>query len=282
LPKAAIRTKTLLGFCVRWGVLKLRPEGRTGRAEDLLPPVDGFFPEASDGLTVFAAASPDYLEQFGERFVRSVLATSPSVRLHLHCFEPTDRTDVQLRQWRSRWPDFLTATSERLPAAYEKSAAARTIYFQSVRFVRVAQLTQRGCPVLALDIDCIVRRDLQTAVEAANGADIGLFLRPMELDPARRVLAACFYAAATTRARAFLERANNMIARHLVLARPCVKLDQMSLYWAYLKRSSELRMWLLPRSLADWDMLPDSVIWTAKGARKYAPRFTMESPSSSD
>jgi hypothetical protein len=32
----------------------------------------------------------------------------------------------------------------------------------------------------------------------------------------------------------------------------------------------------LPMSLIDWDMHPDSVIWTAKGTRKDSPKFVSE------
>jgi hypothetical protein len=271
VPKSIVRTATLLGFCVRWGFMQRRRDGRSGRAEDLLPPVEGCYPREPAQLVVFAAADPDYLQRFGERFVRSVVETSPDVRLHLHCFGMDEAGRLRLQQWQERWPARFTWTMECVPAKFTR--AGRTIYFQSVRFVRVAQLIDAGHTVLALDIDCIVHRNLKAAIARESDADIGLFLRPGELDPARRVLAACFYARPTAEARIFLARAANMIGRHLALSRPCVKLDQMSLYWAYLRRSRRLRIWSLPQTLADWDMQPGSIVWTAKGNRKNAPHF---------
>jgi hypothetical protein len=260
------RSRALVSFCVRAGQLALRPGRAVGRA--LLPPVVGPWPAPDGRPLVFAAACASYFARFAEPFVRTVLETSPGARIHLHVFDPDAGMEATLRQWAEREPQRITFTSERLPPGLDPSPGAHTIYFQAARFVRIAELVDRGHRVLGLDIDCLVRADLVTAIAAAGDADIGLFLRPRHLDPGKRVLAACLLAAPTAGARAFLSRAADLIGRHLIEAGPTEKLDQLCLYWAYLRRDPALRVWHVPQALADWHMAPSSVVWMGKGSRK--------------
>ena len=272
LRSIARRGSALMRFTGRSAQLALKPGTGHANATELLPPLQGDLPAPDGRPIIFAAADPRYFHRFGERFLESALRTSHGARVHLHCFDPRPETGRALDRWAGREPERITWSSESLPA-HLAAEQSRVIYYQASRFVRIAQLVEQGHAVLGLDIDCEVRQDLLAAIAGAGQADVGLYLRPHQLDPAKRVLAACFLATPTTGGRRFVRHTADLIARHLMLVEPSEKLDQICLYWTYLRRDRGLRVWQVPKSLADWHMHPGSAVWMAKGPRKHGPHF---------
>jgi hypothetical protein len=273
LRSIARRSYALAHFTGRSARLALKPGIGSVNATQLLPPLQGELPAPDGRPMIFAAADPRYFDWFAKRFVESAFRTSGGARLHLHCFEPRLETARALDRWAERHPERFTWTSEHLPS-HLGVGRPRVIYYQASRFVRIAQLVEQGHAVLGLDIDCEVRQDLLAATAGAAQADVGLYFRPHQFDPAKRVLAACFLATPTAAGQRFVRHTADMIARHLMLGEPSEKLDQICLYWTYLRRDRALRVWTVPKSLADWHMHPNSAVWMAKGPRKHGPHFS--------
>lgn len=182
----------------------------------LLPTVHGAWPQSGDGVQLFAACDPIYFDRHVDGLVNSINANSPSTSLHLHLYNPTTKQFEELERFQRNMSEVhLTWTWEnvRIDGMHRRW---KNIHLASLRFPRLYMaLNSSARPILSIDIDCFVRRNLSMFMDEARGADIGLVLRSEFRDPGKRVLALAVYAAPTATGISMLGAAASRIAAHI-------------------------------------------------------------------
>jgi hypothetical protein len=257
-----------------------------------LPPLQGNL--AQSGYYIYTACDTDYFNSFGEVLINSVQANT-DLGIHLHLFNPTDdqlsfcvnrRVSVSHE---TVTPDMFTIAAARWNSHtlsdVEKTYLDRTLnamskgrdrnllermqktYYACARFIRLAQLFDQQHPVLAMDIDAVVR-----SCPLVMPSQQDFFVHKITGKKAR-ILAGGMYLNPTNGSQEFL----NEYARELqkYLHNDCMYwgLDQDLLDRVVPKYHHGQ----LPIEYIDWNMLPSSYIWTAKGTRKELLSFVNES-----
>lgn len=257
-----------------------------------LPPLLGILDQPA--FFIYAACDQEYFDEFGPALINSVLKNT-TFGIHLHLYNPT--TD-QIKYCRS--VDRVSITYEYAPVElfetaskqwavapgdplllvkYKRTLTAMTkgrdssiqqrmqrTYFACARFIRLQQLIRQSSSLLAIDIDAIVRRPIPVL---SNQHDV--YIHRIEgKDP--RFLAGAIYLAGTYNSYQFLKEYATALT---------VTINQEMLYWSVDQDLLEpivpkYRWGQMPRELIDWDMRPDSCIWTAKGIRKDLEIFVNE------
>ena len=150
------------------------------------------------------------------------------------------------------------------------------IYYTSGRYLVMHHLlAESGAPVLCVDIDGLIRRPLHRAFEQIGSADLTIHFRLHRKEPWRRVLAAAIGVNPTPAGLRFCERMASSIEA-VLRQRPVYHIDQTILYYAYSIRrrlGHGVRWQNLPLTWVDYEFSDDSLIWTAKAARKQDSRF---------
>lgn len=242
---------------------------------------------------IYSACDSAYFDEFAGSLIGSIQANSVD-HLHLHIFNP--------RQDQLAW----CATQPRLSVSYEhvdlsafdaataywnniqndtvdKSRLERTrnamkkgqdrdlhhrmqkTYYACARFIRLAELAG-SASFMSMDVDAVVRASIPRL-----GQEHDFYLHKITGAKAR-ILAGGMYLHAQGRSQQFLTEYSQALKDSL--ASDCIYwgLDQDILDQIVPRYASGH----LPITLIDWDMRPDSIIWTAKGTRKDLPKFIAE------
>lgn len=242
-----------------------------------LPQVFGSWPVSGNGGQLFAACDPMYFQKHARGLIASVSENSPNTALHIHLFNPTDAILHTMAEFRKNLQsDLLTWTWEYV-STYDMDWHEKSIFLASLRFPRIYEATKSSMsPILAIDVDCFIRKDLEPYFDVARGYDIGLVLRPEFRDRAKRVLAVAVYVAPTIDGLAVFGAAASRMAAHLAYKRATEKLDQRCLWSSYASSRSRIRFWPIPSDLADFEFRDSSAIWTGKGHRKESTKYLDE------
>jgi hypothetical protein len=241
---------------------------------------------------IYSACDTTYFDQFAPAFINSVRCNA-NANIHLHLFNPrADQIDYcQRAQVSATWEqvsnslfDLATQRWDSIPASgsaklhYDRTVNAmikggdatlqeriKKTYYACARFVRLAELFQ-AVPVLALDVDAVVRKPwtpLSThydfylhhiAGRKARYLAGGLWINPGDFS------------------RNFLKEYRDQLVTYLTNDYIYWGLDQ-DLLDPIVPRYNHGQ---LPISYIDWNMSPDSCIWTAKGTRKDLVAFVNE------
>lgn len=264
LPWSAFRRRlSHLGFLMLDSRLARRSE-EAERPWTCLPSVQGEMPRGDGKRCVLLAfGDPVFIRQFAPALLASVARNSPTTHVHLHVFgTPEENVISPARQGVS-----LSLSWEDCDAG-AMSEAQQKRYYQSMRFVRMAQfLENAGQPLLAIDIDSIVMKDLAQQTHFWSNADIGLITRLDIWDPGKIILAGAVFAAPTPAAKKFLNKASSRMLTHLLDAPYTEKLDQRCFYLSFCNDSAGVRIAPLPMSLASVEE-EGAVILTFRGSRK--------------
>ncbi len=239
-----------------------------------LPAVEGKWPAVADAPLVFAVCDPCYFSLHAESLMASLQQHAPGSALHLHLYDPGQMQFDALLRLRQRYPAVhLTETWEytRLAGLSEEK---RVIYFQSARFIRLySALRATGRPTVTVDIDSLIRGAVDEVVASADGADVGLFLRPELAHSGKNVLASTVYASPSPASLHFFEGVARRLAAHLLAGVQTEMLDQRCLWKLYRIQRRRLRFWRIPKRFSDWDLGDESVIWHGKGPRKESQKY---------
>lgn len=246
-----------------------------------IPQVQGYV-NAQD-FVVYTACDHDYFNQFGKIFCRSVQQVGQAP-VHVHLFNP----DNDQLKWcndnniGATWEhtselnfapavERLTRTGgeplRRSQVAISKGGDSNLqqrlekTYYACVRFIRLAQMPGT---VFACDIDAVVRKAIPRL-----SIDKDFYIHQI-FGPKARFLAGGLYL--NPNARDFVQAYANVLES---------KIQQDILYWSLDQDVLDplvprFNYGQLPESLIDWNMRPESVIWTAKGARKNNNSFVNE------
>jgi hypothetical protein len=259
----------------------------------MLSPIQGKLPDAD--FFLYAACDADYFDQFADVLINSLHAHS-DVAIHIHVFNPRPEQLIQLQHTNN-----VTATYEFVELSAFDVAAARLeksvlsesesdqlrrsqnamkkskdrslndrmqkTYYACARFIRLADMIQPTQTVLAIDMDAVIRKPVTPL-----SANCDFYIHRIQGSRAR-FLAGGIQLNPTVGSQQFMQEYSHALSLHLT---------QNHIYWGLdqdlLENIACKYHWqMLPMSLIDWNMHPDSVIWTAKGARKELLCFVNES-----
>jgi hypothetical protein len=241
---------------------------------------------------IYSACDSAYFDEFALALIRSIKSNSPE-HVHLHIFNPRQdqlawcaaQTNLSVSYEHVSLDSFVAAAARCNQPSSElaQSQLKRTLtamkkgrdtdllqrmqktYYACARFVRLAQLASTRS-FMSMDVDAVVR---STVPRLSTEHDFYLH----KITGAKaRILAGGMYVNSQGRSQEFL----NQYAAELQQS-----LEQDHIYWGLdqdiLDRVvPKYNTGNLPISMIDWDMSPDSCIWTAKGTRKDLPKFIAE------
>jgi hypothetical protein len=241
---------------------------------------------------IYSACDSDYFDEFAKSLIRSIQVNSPD-HLHLHIFNP--------RQDQLAWcatQANLSVSYERVDASVFTAATAKCsnpvdelaqsqldrtrnamkkgrdsglhqrmqkTYYACARFIRLSTLAGSRS-FMSMDVDAVVRGSIPKLDRQYD-----FYLHKITGAKAR-ILAGGMFVNAQGRSQEFL----NQYAAELQQS-----LEQDHIYWGLDQDVLDRVVPLytsghLPISMIDWDMHPDSCVWTAKGTRKDLPKFISE------
>jgi hypothetical protein len=244
--------------------------GGARRLKAELPPIVGDLPSADAPVVIFCGADKTYMLRFAEPLATSLAAASETAHLHFHLFGTPDGATTQaygaladrLGQGRVSltWEDCdLSGMSPR----------RRIMYFQAVRFVRLADIAAAvNAPFLSMDVDAIFLQTLGRLLALCSGSDVAMVMRPREHNPAKKVRGALLYLAPTSAARTFLERAAERMLVGLFHGPEDMYPDQRAIAEA-LSRSPGLRLKPLPPEALSSEA-EDAIVFSGRGTVKDA------------
>lgn len=257
----------------------------------ILPQLLGSLP--STDFFIYSACDQDYFDQFAGALINSIRANSPN-NLHLHIFNPrqdqldhcaaqsglsvsyehvtSDLFDAAAARWSRPVEDAVSQSQlQRTHSAMHKGQdinlqhRMQKTYYACARFIRLAQLAG-SASFMSMDVDAVVRG----MIPRLSGQH-DFYLHQITGAKAR-VLAGGMYVNAQGRSTQFLNHYAQQLQQNLCADKIYWGLDQDILDQIV----PEYECGDLPISMIDWNMRPDSVIWTAKGTRKDLPQFMAE------
>lgn len=237
--------------------------------------IQGAFPPPGETGIVLCACDERYYARFAADFVLSAEATGQRHAVHLHLYAPSAETlDHVDRMRRTLTRTSLSYTWE--GHEFEGYGVEGPVYYTTGRYLLMYHLLATSqAPVLCVDIDGLIRQPLHPAFEQIRSADLTIHFRLHRSKAWRRVLAAAIGINSTPATLRFCERMASSIEA-VLHQKPDYHIDQTILYYMYrigrrLRR--DVRWQHLPLGWVDYNFSDDSLIWTAKAARKQDERF---------
>jgi hypothetical protein len=209
---------------------------------------------ATNNFFIYTAADEKYFDNFALPIIKSIKQNTDH-SLHLHIFNPR-QDQIDLCQQES-----ISYSFERVSFDTAVQEINKKTYYACARFIRLNQLIENQS-FFAIDIDAVVRKNIPLLKEK------DLYLHYVEKRP--RFLAGGIFGSCNSK---------KFLNEYSVLLEKEIKKD--NLYWGLdqdiLKKLVPAYSWgALPKEYIDWEMKPDSFVWTAKGKRKELAIFTNE------
>lgn len=250
----------------------------------ILPPLQGTCNQQS--FYIYAACDVNYFDEFGHEFISSIKRNT-TAGIHIHLFNPRQE---QIEYCHAQnvsvtWEDApLSLFEQAVNTQLESTQLNRTLnamgkgkdnsifermqktYYACTRFVRLQEVFTGTIPVLELDIDAVVRRPL---VDLLNDCD---FYVHRITGKRARFLAGGLWLIPNSRSSEFLKEYSEQLQSYIARDYIYWGLDQDLLDPIVPKYNYKH----LPITYIDWNMHPDSIVWTAKGARKDLEKFVNE------
>lgn len=244
-------------------------------------------------MIIYTACDQMYFDEFVPPLINSIQRNT-TCECYIHVFDPRpdqlelleslgvaysyehtdpDRfvTAAQLLTDRARDPEFQTQLKRSQNAMLKGNDVdladrMRKTYYACARFVALANLLDTPTTVFAIDVDAIVRLPIE---QLSTESD---FYLHQVLGKKSRYLAGGMYLNANENSVNFVQEYAQAIIE---------KFDQNYLYWGLDQDILDdiipsYQCGQLPMGLIDWNMQPDSAVWTAKGTRKELDIFVNE------
>lgn len=258
----------------------------------MIPPLEGKLKQ--EDFFIYSACDTKYFEEFGKIFINSVLKNTSS-GLHIHIFNPSpeqidfctkhprisvsheriiEENFINMARYWEKEPnnDLEKIRLERIKTAMVKGNDKTIIerlqktYYACARFIRMKELIKPGHKFLAVDVDAVVRAEIP---KLSQNYDYYMF---KIIGKKARVLAGGLYSNGSDPENRFINEYSDALSNNVL---------NDYLYWSLDQDLLDLivpkyKIGDLPISLIDWDMKPNSVIWTAKGSRKNLKTFIDE------
>ena len=254
-------------------------------------------PELHGNLTcnsffLYAACDEKYFDEFGKSFINSAKKNA-GCEIHLHIYNPRqDQLDfckiknisysyeyIPLDSFKKAEEHWSTAPTDavekskydRILGAMEKSGDQSMIerlqktYFACARFVRLNQMIKNDLRFFAVDVDAVVRHKIQPI-----SRDDDFYMHTITGKKGRTLAGALF--SSTVKGLNFLREYAGVLE---------TQINNDYLYWGLDQDVlpgilQKYQVGQIPMSYIDWEMRPDSAVWTAKGKRKDLEVFIVE------
>lgn len=232
--------------------------------------IEGSWPDADDRRPLlFAACDQAYFDRFAQFLGVSGMVRSPATRIHLHVYEPQAGFAERANALAERWPGRLTISHE--PPGRSPYPRPSKYYFAAARFAIAARLRESiAAPIVMIDADGLVVRDLQRAFAEFGKASAGFIRQFYSVAPYRQILASAIYLGTDEAARDFFARLAD--AMQLALQdRGHYHVDQIVIHYALewlAGHDRDLRLQQVDMRWSDSDFAPDALIWSTRGPRK--------------
>lgn len=102
----------------------------------------------------FCGCNVDYFQSWGRVFGLSVKTHAPWAHVHYHIFDGTV-AEIEYCQQQG-----FTVSTEPTPDDYNQDIESRKAYWSNMRWVRAAETFDKSTPVVGIDADSIMVRDL--------------------------------------------------------------------------------------------------------------------------
>ena len=257
-----------------WRLHSIKENVRLSCAAEWFPELDfaveGNLPGLDETSPILLACGDEiYFYRFARQLALTMREHSPSIRIHLHLFDPSPLciADAEVLEARiGRQLSISYETGQRNPYG-----RPHTVFFAAGRFAVARLLLERNhVPVMTIDIDGRIRRDLVEAFDALTRHDVGVVWRRSQLRPWRTILACAVFFNTTQPARLFAARLAEAL-RLSLMKRPAYHVDQTTIhYLLHYYAFHQLKLYSANLGLAwgDHRFGEDSLIWSAKGKRK--------------
>lgn len=231
--------------------------------------MEGSFPDANEHSPILLTCCDEhYFYRFARQLLISVQRRSPLTRTHIHIYDPSTlcRADAEVMEANIGHLTISYESSMRNPYTYPTP-----FFFAAARFAVANFLQERtGAPIMLVDTDGFVLRDLAVPLSSLQSYDLGVIKRNPDSLPFRRVLASAVFFGTSKESCLFARRLSN--ALRLSLAdKPNYHVDQAILYYMLVQYESlklKLAVTDLPITWGDHNFQEESLIWSAKGRRK--------------
>jgi hypothetical protein len=242
----------------------------------------------SSKFFLYTAADLNYFEIHGKPLISSVL-TNTVYSIHIHIINPTDaqlmwcskrdRLSVSyeyidckiFKTIAQEWFHKSEFNNQREKQMYDKGQLygvdtmadiIEKTYYACCRFIRLPELKPENTKCLILDVDGIVRSDFRIDLD-----DCDLYV--YQKKSGEHLAGAILLNPSSDR---FLKEFQKSLSKEIKKNNIYWFLDQIILDQII----GKYKKGLLPMSYIDWEMNPDSSIWSAKGKRKELTSFTSE------
>lgn len=258
----------------------------------IIPQLQGEFNQ--NGFFIYTACDQNYFNEFGPAIINSIKKNS-KVGIHLHLYNPSESqikycqgikdlsftyeyVPLELFLASSlRWASIPSDETEK--SRYERTLNAMSkgndkdiqermqkTYYACSRFIRLAENFPLNSKILAIDSDAIVRNEIP---ELPSEYD---FYIHRITGKKSRFLAGGIYLTGSAASRKFMIDYATALRSYI---------DKDYLYWGVDQDVLDhivpkYNFGNLPLQYIDWEMRPNSYIWTAKGKRKDLKIFTDE------
>lgn len=222
-------------------------------------------------LLLLAACDSGYVE-YVTALVRSLDVFSPGERICVHVVNPTDDTITELLRLKSllRHTE-LIVSRERVDLGAFTPGQRRT-YYACARFLRLAELLEQAAgDLLVLDADSLVVSKIDRDFTDKPEAEVCLRRRDLlEQQPEHLAVAAgSVWVRATEASRAFFRAVAKDLVSAFESGEASWYLDQTTLKRRIDNPELKVHVRNIKSKYADWDFRDDSIVWQAKGNRKY-------------
>jgi hypothetical protein len=255
----------------------------------IMPELNGQL--SQENYFIFTAADSAYFNAHAIPLINSVIANT-EFGIHIHIYNPTpdqirfciakprvsvSYEYVNLSEFSTiaqQWLERTTFANIRQKQMFDKGQQfglsfiqeliTRT-YYACARFVRLDQLLIEPTTCLAIDVDGVVRKPFSLILPNAAATDVFLYQKRSNEHLAGAML--------------FNENSKPFLQHYAKNIKKCIAKDDIYWFMDQLVLDqviSSYRKGLLPISYIDWDMHPNSAIWTAKGRRKDLAMFKVE------
>jgi hypothetical protein len=236
---------------------------------------------------VYAACDSQYFNDFGQEFINSIQHHT-ALGIHLHIFNPT-QSQLDFCQSRSvsvthesvpaHWftavrTECLTAnqlqrTQNAMTKGQDQSMAERLrkTYYACVRFIRLQEIFSGNVTVFAADVDAVIRNCVPPLPDSKD-----FYIHHITGKKAR-FLAGGLWLNPCAGSVNFLKDYAQLLRNSI---------EQDCIYWGLDQDLLDpivphYNHGQLPMEYIDWNMHPNSYVWTAKGTRKELTVFVNES-----
>lgn len=238
-------------------------------------------------MIIYTACDQTYFDEFAKTLVNSIHRNT-DCECAIHVFDPRPDQLDWLKANRVNYTFEHTDTARFVQAAEQLTARAnevqlkrtlnamgkgndadlasrmRKTYYACARFIALSNLLLQET-VFAIDVDALVRRPIDIL------SDFDFYLHQVTGKNARYLAGGMYLNPAST-SRNFIQHYSQLLKE---------KLDQNYLYWSMDQDVLDVvvphyQCGQLPMRLIDWNMQPDSAVWTAKGTRKNLESFINE------